>query len=426
MPPWSSSGRSMTTMSAFFTTVAASATSNPASLAFFSFGPPETSPTMTENPLSFRLFAWACPWLPYPRIAIVFPLSNFIFASCSLYMVTIFSPSVSSFFGILSCLPRALHSAGDGDLAGPHDLPDAEGAQHLEERLHLPLAPRHLDRVAAGRHVDDPGAEDVDQPQHLGFPLPVGVHLDEHEFPVDRVDAGEVDHFQDRDELVQLLQDLFDDLVVPAGDERHPGDLRVHRLRHAERFDVEPAAREQAGDAAQDPELVLHQDGNRVAHRVPPLPGRPGSDQQHLGQRRARGDHRGPAPSFPRGPPSPRTPPPASRSRGCGGGTSGNISLRRRAPATGGPSPASRCSGSRPSPGSGTAPPWPVPGCSSGCCRRPRCRRRGAPASPPARRSPPGARSPSSPAPPRRGRCAAACRCRTGRPTSGSGRPPWR
>src|SRR3989304_668622 len=150
MPPWSSSGRSMTTMSAFFTTVAASATSNPASLAFFSFGPPETSPTMTENPLSFRLFAWACPWLPYPRIAIVFPLSNFIFASCSRYMVTIFSPSVSSFFGILSCLPRALHSAGDGDLAGPHDLPDAEGAQHLEERLHLPLAPRHLDRVPAG------------------------------------------------------------------------------------------------------------------------------------------------------------------------------------------------------------------------------------------------------------------------------------
>jgi len=51
----------MTTTSAFFTIEAASATSNPASFAFFSFPPPGTSPTMTLNPLSFRLFAWAWP-----------------------------------------------------------------------------------------------------------------------------------------------------------------------------------------------------------------------------------------------------------------------------------------------------------------------------------------------------------------------------
>ena len=73
----------MTTTSAFFTIEAASATSKPASFAFFSFSPPGTSPTMTLNPLSFRLFAWACPWLPYPRIAIVFPLSSSTLASCS-------------------------------------------------------------------------------------------------------------------------------------------------------------------------------------------------------------------------------------------------------------------------------------------------------------------------------------------------------
>src|SRR5512139_1685481 len=171
MSPCSSSGRSITTTSAFFTTVAASATSNPASFAFLSLAPPGTSPTITLKPLSFRLFAWACPWLPYPRIAIVFPLSSSAFASCSLKMVTIPSPSVSSFFGIPARLPRSLHPPGDGDLAGPHDLADPQGPEHLQKGQHLPLPARHLDRIAARRNVDDPGAEDVDQPQHLLLPV---------------------------------------------------------------------------------------------------------------------------------------------------------------------------------------------------------------------------------------------------------------
>jgi len=73
----------MTTTSAFFTAAAASDTSNPASFAFFALGPSGISPTITEKPLSFRLFAWACPWLPYPRMAIVFPFRSSAFASCS-------------------------------------------------------------------------------------------------------------------------------------------------------------------------------------------------------------------------------------------------------------------------------------------------------------------------------------------------------
>src|SRR5512145_1801918 len=138
MSPCNSSGRSITTTSAFETTVAASATSNPASFAFFSLAPPGSSPTITENPLSLRLFAWACPWLPYPRIAIVFPLSSPALASCSRYMVTI-SFVLRSLVWSVSFAPRRLHAAGDGYLSGPHDLLDPDGAQHLEEGVHLPL-----------------------------------------------------------------------------------------------------------------------------------------------------------------------------------------------------------------------------------------------------------------------------------------------
>jgi hypothetical protein len=37
---------------------------------------PGGRPTTTSIPLSFRLSAWACPWLPYPMIATFFPLSR--------------------------------------------------------------------------------------------------------------------------------------------------------------------------------------------------------------------------------------------------------------------------------------------------------------------------------------------------------------
>ena len=70
-------------MSAFFTAAGTSSTWNFAAFAFPHEEPPARSPTITDMPLSFRLFAWACPWLPYPRIAIVFPLSSSTLASCS-------------------------------------------------------------------------------------------------------------------------------------------------------------------------------------------------------------------------------------------------------------------------------------------------------------------------------------------------------
>ncbi len=73
----------MTTTSALAVAAAASATSNPAFFAFAAFSARGCSPTTTSIPLSLRLFACACPWLPYPRIAILFLFSMDCLASFS-------------------------------------------------------------------------------------------------------------------------------------------------------------------------------------------------------------------------------------------------------------------------------------------------------------------------------------------------------
>jgi hypothetical protein len=44
---------------------------------------PSGRPITTLIPLSRRFRAWACPWLPYPRIATVLPLMSSRFASLS-------------------------------------------------------------------------------------------------------------------------------------------------------------------------------------------------------------------------------------------------------------------------------------------------------------------------------------------------------
>ena len=82
-------------------------------------------------------------------------------------------------------------------------------------------------------------------------------------FSGNMVAAGNI---QDPDELAQLLDHLFDDLVVPAGDDGDAGDGGVKGLADAQALDVEAAAGKKAGDPRQDAELVLDGDGDRMLH----------------------------------------------------------------------------------------------------------------------------------------------------------------
>ena len=63
---------------------------------------------------------------------------------------------------------------------------------------------------------------------------------------------------------MQLLGDLIDRVQCPVQRQRDPGDPLVVGRADRERVDIEPAAREQAGDPGQDAGLVLDQDRQDV------------------------------------------------------------------------------------------------------------------------------------------------------------------
>jgi hypothetical protein len=65
MSACSSSGVSTMTTSAYFAASPADITLKPAASAFFAVAEPGRRPITTSlTPLSFRLLAWAWPWLP--------------------------------------------------------------------------------------------------------------------------------------------------------------------------------------------------------------------------------------------------------------------------------------------------------------------------------------------------------------------------
>jgi len=70
-------------MSASFAASLIDFTVSPAFLAFSHEAPPSLRPTRTSMPLSDRFRAWACPWLPYPMIAIFFAFKEARSASFS-------------------------------------------------------------------------------------------------------------------------------------------------------------------------------------------------------------------------------------------------------------------------------------------------------------------------------------------------------
>jgi hypothetical protein len=67
-------------------------------------------------------------------------------------------------------------------------------------------------------------------------------------------------------ELVQLLDDLVDELLVPLDADRDAGDGGVAGRADREAVDVEPASGEEAGDPGEHAGAVLDEDGQGLAH----------------------------------------------------------------------------------------------------------------------------------------------------------------
>src|SRR6185436_13056443 len=126
-------------------------------------------------------------------------------------------------------------SARDGDLARAHHLDQPERADHALEGLDLLGRAGDLQDDRALRDVDDLPAEDLADLHDLRALRPVDGDLEERE----------------------LAGDLVDRVQRPIDGERDPRETVLVRGTDREGVDVEPAPREQAGDAGQDARLVL-------------------------------------------------------------------------------------------------------------------------------------------------------------------------
>src|SRR3954469_185010 len=89
-------------------------------------------------------------------------------------------------------------AAGDRDLAGPDQLDQAEGADHVLEGLDLVVGAGDLHRHAALRDVHGLAAEDLGELHHLGAGLAVLARdLEQRQLAghrLDRLEVADLDH----------------------------------------------------------------------------------------------------------------------------------------------------------------------------------------------------------------------------------------
>src|SRR6185312_15600189 len=157
-------------------------------------------------------------------------------------------------------------AAPDAGYAGAHGFQDRAAVERVEEGVELLGGAGELDRVGLVGDVEDAAAEDVRGALDLLAVLARGAHLHEHQLALDVLALGQVDHLDHVHQLVQLLGDLLDDLVGAGGDDGHAREGRVLGRRDRQRLDVVPARGEETCHARKSAGLVLHEDGEDMAH----------------------------------------------------------------------------------------------------------------------------------------------------------------
>jgi hypothetical protein len=159
--------------------------------------------------------------------------------------------------------------AGD---AGAHHFDDVFLSHCVQEGIELGLFAGDFDDVSSGGHVEDVAPEDFGQALDFFAPAIDRTRFHHHQFALDVGGLGNVDELHHVNQFVQLLGDLFDDLIVARGDQGHAGQRRVLGRGHGQRFDVVAAGGEQPGHAGERAGFVFNQDGDDMAHRFRQAP----------------------------------------------------------------------------------------------------------------------------------------------------------
>jgi hypothetical protein len=153
------------------------------------------------------------------------------------------------------------------NISDPH-LHDERAVDGPNEGIELFARPRELNRVRIGRDVDDLPAEYVARTLHLRAVGTRCAHLYEHKLALHVVSLGKIDHLDDLDHLVQVLDDLLDLAVVAHGGERQPRQGGIFRGRNGEAVNVIIALGEEPHHPGQRSRLVFEQHRDDAPHQM--------------------------------------------------------------------------------------------------------------------------------------------------------------
>src|SRR6185437_5292118 len=154
-----------------------------------------------------------------------------------------------------------LRPARDRGDAGSRHLHQPNGAHELDEIVDLAWGAGQFENEALGGRVDHLGAEGVGEPHRLDPILALASHLDHRKLPLDRAHGErQIVHRMDRNQPLELMTDLLDDLRRARSDDGDAREMRrVRDLGDGQALDVVAAPREHADDACEHPRLVVDQ-----------------------------------------------------------------------------------------------------------------------------------------------------------------------
>jgi hypothetical protein len=158
-------------------------------------------------------------------------------------------------------------AAGEGDATGPAQFEDAERFHQLQELVDFAFVPGDLDREAGGLDVDNLRPKDIANLHDFGTGGGGGLHPQQNQFPIDDVPVLEVVDFEDIDQLVELFDDLFQDLIVSDNHKGHAGDFIVLGGADVESIDIKATAAEKTGDSRENAEAVLDYNRDGMSHK---------------------------------------------------------------------------------------------------------------------------------------------------------------
>lgn len=160
---------------------------------------------------------------------------------------------------------------GDGKGSGTGDFHDGDGAERVQKHLDAVGSITDLDRHEILAHVNDLGTHDGAVLHDVAAVVPVVFDLDQHKLAAHGLRFAERLDLDDIELLVELLLDLLECMLLPAGDDDHVGDGGIVRFTDGEGVDVEAPPPEKACYLAQDAGPVFNQYGINSFHDVFPV-----------------------------------------------------------------------------------------------------------------------------------------------------------